>query len=97
MSSRNLRLSAEERQQALSISKALRFVQQQVGIVPIQETIRAASAIIENANLRLEYLAIVDPLTLENCEAWQEKQVCCVAAFCGEVRLIDNMLYESVL
>ena len=97
MSSRNLRLNAEERQQALSISKALFFVQQQVGKVPIEETIRAASAIIKNAGLQLEYLAIVDPLTLENCEAWQEKQVCCVAAFCGEVRLIDNMLYESVL
>jgi pantoate--beta-alanine ligase len=97
MSSRNLRLNAEERQQALAISKALRFVQQQVGKLSIKETIREASVIIEKAGLILEYLAIVDPLTLENCEAWQEKQVCCVAAFCGEVRLIDNMLYESVL
>lgn len=97
MSSRNLRLNAEERQQALAISKALRYVQQQVGKLSIKETTREASAIIENAGLILEYLAIVDPLTLENCETWQENQVCCVAAFCGEVRLIDNMLCESVL
>ena len=37
------------------------------------------------------------PLTLENCSQWQKEQVCCVAAICGEVRLIDNMLCESVL
>ncbi len=97
MSSRNLRLTAQERQNALAISRALHFVKNHTGKSTIEEVIQEARSIIEQAGLAIEYLAIVDPLTLENCSQWQEEQVCCVAAICGEVRLIDNMLCESVL
>jgi pantoate--beta-alanine ligase len=97
MSSRNLRLNAQERQNALAISRALYFVQNHAGQTPIERVKQEARFIIEHAGLAIEYLEIVDPLTLENCTQWQKEQVCCVAAFCGEVRLIDNMLCESVL
>ena len=96
MSSRNLRLSAKERHQALSIFEALSFVQQNVGILSIDSTRKQAVSKIENAGLVIDYLEIVDPNNLKSCTDWQAKQLCCVAAFCGEVRLIDNMLCESV-
>jgi pantoate--beta-alanine ligase len=97
MSSRNLRLNAQERQNALAISRALHFVKNHTGKSTIEEVKQEANSIIEQAGLAIEYLEIVDPLTLEKCTQWQKEQVCCVAAICGEVRLIDNMLCESVL
>jgi pantoate--beta-alanine ligase len=97
MSSRNLRLNAQERQNALAISQALHFVKNHAGQSTIEQVKKDACAIIKHAGLAIEYLEIVDPLTLENCTQWQKEQVCCVAAFCGKVRLIDNMLCESVL
>lgn len=97
MSSRNLRLTHEQRQSAVSISRALQLVKAKVGKISLEEAKIAASEIIEQAGLEIDYLEIVDPITLENCTEWQQMQVCCVAAFCGEVRLIDNMLCESVL
>ncbi|MEY4286876.1 MAG: hypothetical protein RL511_962 [Bacteroidota bacterium] len=97
MSSRNLRLNPEERKNAVCISKALQFMKANAGKIPIEVVKKEASLLIEQAGLQIEYLEIVDPITLENCTEWQGLQVCCVAAFCGEVRLIDNMLCESVL
>ena len=97
MSSRNLRLNAQERQNALAISRALQYVNNNTGKHPLEKVKQEARFIIEQAGLAIEYLEIVDPLTLENCSQWQQEQVCCVAAICGEVRLIDNMLCESVL
>jgi pantoate--beta-alanine ligase len=97
MSSRNLRLTLEQRQNAVSISRALTFVQNNMGKNTLEKIKQEAILIIERAGLVIEYLEIVDPITLEKCTEWQQSQVCCVAAFCGEVRLIDNMLCESVL
>jgi pantoate--beta-alanine ligase len=97
MSSRNLRLNAQERQNALAISQALHFVKNHAGQSTIEQVKKDACAIIKQAGLTIEYLEIVDPDTLENCVQWQKEQVCCVAAICGKVRLIDNMLCESVL
>jgi pantoate--beta-alanine ligase len=97
MSSRNLRLTHDQRQNAVSISKAITLIKNRCGLDPIEEVKQAARYIIEQAGLAIDYLEIVDPTTLEKCTEWQQLQVCCVAAFCGEVRLIDNMLCESVL
>jgi len=97
MSSRNLRLSPEDRPKALAISKALSHVREHIHRKALQQVKAEAVQIIENAGLQLEYLDVVDPITLESCKSWQTSQVCCVAAFCADVRLIDNMLCESVL
>jgi pantothenate synthetase len=43
----------------------------------------------------LDYLFIVDPNTLLPVEISQDTAVVCVAAYCGEVRLIDNMLLSA--
>jgi pantoate--beta-alanine ligase len=96
MSSRNLRLSSAERSQALYISRALQFVQKNAGLISIEEAKEMAKNMIAESGLTIDYLEIVDPISLENLNNWQAQQVCCVAAFCGEVRLIDNMLCESI-
>lgn len=97
MSSRNLRLTPEDRPKALAIFSALSHVKDQMHLKELQQVKAKAVQIIENAGLQLEYLDIVDPITLESCKSWQISQVCCIAAFCADVRLIDNMLCESVL
>jgi pantothenate synthetase len=41
--------------------------------------------------LELEYLELVSSETLEALDqTWSESSTCCIAAFCGEVRLIDT-------
>lgn len=93
MSSRNMRLSEKERQDALIIIETLRLVEASKNIHSIQESLVTARSLFEQGSLSLEYLAIVDPETLNELTEWQEKQICCIAAHCGSVRLIDNLLF----
>jgi pantoate--beta-alanine ligase len=93
MSSRNMRLSEKERQDALIIIETLRLVASSKSKHSIQETLVAARSLFEQGSLSLEYLAIVDPETLQELTEWQENQICCIAAHCGSVRLIDNLLF----
>jgi pantoate--beta-alanine ligase len=93
MSSRNMRLSEKERQEALIISETLRFVEASKSKHSIQETLIAARSLFQQGSLSIEYLAIVDPETLCELQDWQENQICCIAAHCGSVRLIDNLLF----
>lgn len=93
MSSRNMRLSEKERQDALIIIETLRLVASSKSKHSIQETLVAARSLFEQGSLSLEYLAIVDPETLKELTEWQENQICCIAAHCGSVRLIDNLLF----
>lgn len=93
MSSRNMRLSEKERQDALIIIESLRLVASSKSKHSIQETLVAARSLFEQGSLSLEYLAIVDPETLHELTEWQENQICCIAAHCGSVRLIDNLLF----
>ena len=93
MSSRNMRLSEKERQDALIIIETLLLVEASKNKHSIQETLVTARSLFEQGSLSLEYLAIVDPETLNELTEWQEKQICCIAAHCGSVRLIDNLLF----
>ncbi|MGB1243784.1 MAG: pantoate--beta-alanine ligase, partial [Chitinophagales bacterium] len=96
MSSRNTRLSLEDRQKSVWISKTLQWVKSQYG-VETPKTI-AASAIQklnEIEGFDVDYLKIVNAQTLEEINHWMdiEKQIVCTAVRVGEVRLIDNILF----
>jgi pantoate--beta-alanine ligase len=93
MSSRNMRLNEKELQDALIIIETLRFVESAKNKRTISETLASAKNSFNAGNLSLEYLAIVDPETLCELKDWQENQICCIAAHCGSVRLIDNLLF----
>ena len=92
MSSRNLRLSQSERQEALVLYKALSFVKEHWKNRPSTEVLDQAKQLIAASTLRLDYLLLVDPNSLLPIANNAQSAVVCVAAYCGEVRLIDNML-----
>ncbi len=98
LSSRNKRLSAEERENALNISRTLFKSVDFAATHTVAETQRMVEeAIAEAPGLRLEYFEIVDGNTLQKIANWEDAPyvVGCITVFCGEVRLIDNIKYKS--
>ena len=92
MSSRNLRLTDSQREEALIIFRTLEFLRSLGRKIPPSEAKEAAISFFKEGSLELEYLEIVDGSTLKTLITdWGNEPVCCIAAFCGEVRLIDNM------
>jgi pantoate--beta-alanine ligase len=95
MSSRNRFLSVEERGRAAVINLALRAASE---LVAAGETSSAqllaaiASVMAAEAGVRLDYLAVVNPETLEAIEDVRDGGLLAVAAFVGSTRLIDNVL-----
>jgi pantoate--beta-alanine ligase len=51
----------------------------------------SATAFLEERGFRVDYVAIADPVTLEPLTVGQGPSVALIAAFMGEIRLIDNM------
>jgi pantoate--beta-alanine ligase len=97
MSSRNELLSAEERKNAAVISESLfqaYELKKQKSVNELQNWI--ADNINKNPCLNVEYVEIVDDRRLQHLKNWDEKggKVCCVAVFCGKVRLIDNIVFN---
>jgi pantoate--beta-alanine ligase len=94
MSSRNTRLTTEERVQALLVSKALFYMQKHAKQLRVPDLISAAKQILNEGHLlKVEYLEIVDAQTLEPATILNPfgKYVALIALWCGNVRLIDNM------
>lgn len=98
LSSRNVRLTPEGRKQAPAIHLILEqslslaatkspdelkhWVKEQIDAVPGLET---------------EYYEIADALTMQPVQNWDSPNgtVGCVTVYCGDVRLIDNILYTQ--
>jgi len=97
MSSRNERLSDEQRKKAIEISKVL-FESRNFApkLSPSELTQWVIDKINSVDGLEVEYYEIADSNTLQTVNSWMEPAVGCVAVFCGEVRLIDNVRYNSV-
>ena len=98
MSSRNTLLSEDERERALTISSTL-FASVDFAKV---NTLAATKAFVEDMindtpGLELEYYQIVDGNTLLEIGEWKDSDyvVGCIALFCGNVRLIDNIKYKG--
>ncbi len=98
LSSRNARLSSEQRNQALQISKTL-FRSCEFGKSHSLADTKSyvENKIEESEGLRLEYFEIVDGNTLQTVSNWDDSDyiVGCITVFCGEVRLIDNIKYKG--
>lgn len=92
MSSRNLRLSEQQKQQATVIYETLSFGKEMAPFLSPQEVLIEMISILEVSPLELEYLEIVDAETLlPLTDFWLPGATACVVAYCGEVRLIDNL------
>ena len=96
LSSRNQRLSAEQKQRATNIYKTL--VESKQADLSVKDTIDFVSNNINDIeDLTVEYFDIVDGNSLESINNWDDTSyaVGCIAVFCGEVRLIDNITYKK--
>lgn len=96
MSSRNVRLTPEQRAIAPAIHRTLESSVCWAKAHTVEQTKRY---VIDELNsmpqMQVEYYEIVDALTMQPISDWdQTKQaVGCVTVFCGDVRLIDNIKY----
>ena len=94
MSSRNARLSGEQRSRALALSEALHAAARVAADGERSgEALRdAAFAAMRSRDVEPEYVELVDPDTLEPCDELSQEALLLLAARIGETRLIDNAL-----
>ena len=92
LSSRNMRLSEQGRVDALIISETMRYMHSLERKLTPAEVVEKGRAYFSKGKLDIEYLEIVDAdhLTILT-DDWTDRAVCCIAAYCEEVRLIDNL------
>lgn len=94
LSSRNVRLSAHQRQIAPNIHRILE--ESTSWGKPLPETRRQViDAINAYPEMEVEYYEIVDAATMQPIASWEESDspVGCVTVYLGDVRLIDNIKY----
>ena len=98
MSSRNRRLTPEQREKAPQIAQ---FLFKSLAFVPeksIQETLEFVKTNLSSDSIfKLDYFEIVDGYTLQPVSDWKDSNyiVGCVAVYCGPIRLIDNIVYKQ--
>lgn len=97
LSSRNVRLSAEERREAPQIYRILSESRSWAKEMSPQQVIeRVTEQINAVPHLRVEYFEIVDTDSLQPIASWSDSPAPhgCITVYCGEVRLIDNIAYH---
>ena len=97
LSSRNLRLTPEQRKNAVSISQTLfksrTFAEQHSVAETIDYVVNTLNSVPDRD---VEYFEIVNGNTLLSVNDWSDSDyiVGCITVYCGEVRLIDNIAYR---
>ena len=95
MSSRNVRLTPEQRKAAVILNRALTKAAESIragerDAGAIREQMRATIA--GEPLARIDYVSVADPTTLEELEEIQGGVLLLLAVFFGQTRLIDNVL-----
>ena len=96
LSSRNVRLTAEQRSVAPVIALTLRASLIKAREMSLAQTRQwVIDAINTYPFMRVEYYEIVDAKTMQPIAEWSDSKqpVGCITVFCGDVRLIDNIKY----
>lgn len=96
MSSRNVRLSAEQRAIAPNISRILHESLEYAKSHNVAETKEWVVAQVNSYDaMEVEYYEIVDALSMQPIADWNEAKqaVGCITVYLGDVRLIDNIKY----
>lgn len=93
MSSRNSYLKPEERRSALSLKKSLDLAQRlfhegEKNARKVKDFVR--SHILEHPHTEIDYLALCDPVTLEDVDTLTDGTLMALAVRVGKTRLIDN-------
>lgn len=91
-SSRNVRLSEPQKEQALALIRTLEYARDLAKDHTPKRVRKMARKAFKKSGMELEYLEIVHPETLQSLKKkWVNGANACIAAYCGEVRLIDNL------
>lgn len=97
MSSRNERLTREQRSNASHIYKTLADAKNKAKGMTVKGLENwVVEQVNSNEYLETEYFEIVDDENLEPVTDWSQSgnKVGCIAVFCGGVRLIDNLVFN---
>ena len=97
MSSRNSRLTKEESEDATLVYRSMKMAEKNSGkknitILTLKEIIK--EILLSSNMIKIDYIEILDPDTLENKEFVSGKILIAIAVFVGNVRLIDNIRFE---
>lgn len=97
MSSRNVRLSGQQRAAAVILNRALqsakaRLLEGEMDADVLRQLM--ANAIRDEPLARLDYASVADPGTLVELTSIDRRALLSLAVFFGDVRLIDNVLIE---
>ncbi len=98
LSSRNARLSDEQRERALALSAALRLTAEMIAERRAQTPEQAIAAGLQHltdCGLEPEYLSVTDAQTLAPATELRGELLIACAARLGEVRLIDNLTVNA--
>jgi len=97
LSSRNARLDGAERARATALARGLEAVGAAVadGERDAAAAVAAGRAAMAAAGVQPEYLAVVDPDTLDEVRELDGRVLVVVAAHVGPARLIDNVLIDT--
>jgi pantoate--beta-alanine ligase len=97
MSSRNQYLSLEDRHKALAIPRALQTAERefQSGVRQTNRLVATMQNILLPQHLNIDYVAVVDPVTLKNLDVLKGPALLAIAARVGTTRLIDNILIQG--
>ena len=95
-SSRNTYLSVEERKAALVLSKSLKLAKEKLDsgctdVKELRDTI--VNYIVQEPLARIDYVKIVDTLTMQQVTTLDKPVLIALAVFIGKTRLIDNLLF----
>lgn len=98
LSSRNVRLTAEQRQLAPNIYRVLK---ESCNFAKSHTVAETEGFVVDSLNalpqMEVEYYSIVDALTMQPVSDWADADSItgCITVYCGEVRLIDNIAYKK--
>jgi pantoate--beta-alanine ligase len=98
MSSRNMRLTPDQRAVAPVLYRTLQLAHEWAMQMPVDAVQHAVAAHLANTpEIQLEYFEIVDSDSLQTVQdiTLHQKVSLCIAAYLGSVRLIDNIFLNS--
>lgn len=97
LSSRNVRLTPEQRAIAPAIARTLAASTDWARTHTVEQTKRFVTETVNSfPHMRVEYYEIVDGATMQPIAQWSDsaEPVGCITVYCGDVRLIDNIRYN---
>ena len=96
LSSRNTRLTAEQRHKAPVIAATLNESLKLKETKSVQEVIDFVISTLNKVDeMEVEYYEIVDGISMQPIQTWSDSTYCvgCITVYCDKVRLIDNITY----